>query len=227
VPRVVVFTDQPVLAEGFRRVLAPGGLFELGGVLSEPAELAEKLPALGAAVALLDEHAITGREVLAQAACANCHLVLWVEEVTIETVRHAFEVGMRGVISGRTAPDVFLAALARIARGELFFPELHCTPGELAGTSLGPREKELVTLIAQGLKNKEVATAMNLSEGTVKVYLSRLYRRLGVADRFELALFGLQAFFGHWAEKGAAARPVRRAVYPVPNEWQPLRPARR
>lgn len=42
------------------------------------------------------------------------------------------------------------------------------------------------------MKNKEIATALNISEGTVKVYLSRLFQKLGVKDRFELALYGLK-----------------------------------
>jgi hypothetical protein len=49
-----------------------------------------------------------------------------------------------------------------------------------------------VTLLSQGMKNKEIATALNISEGTVKVYLSRLFQKLGVKDRFELALYGLK-----------------------------------
>ncbi|HSW49254.1 MAG TPA: LuxR C-terminal-related transcriptional regulator, partial [Bryobacteraceae bacterium] len=44
----------------------------------------------------------------------------------------------------------------------------------------------------QGLKNKEIAATLFISEGTVKVYLSRLFQKLGVKDRFELALFGLK-----------------------------------
>ena len=42
------------------------------------------------------------------------------------------------------------------------------------------------------MKNKEIATALTISEGTVKVYLSRLFQKLGVKDRFELALYGLK-----------------------------------
>jgi hypothetical protein len=42
------------------------------------------------------------------------------------------------------------------------------------------------------LKNKEIATTLMISEGTVKVYLSRLFQKVGVKDRFELALFGLK-----------------------------------
>ncbi len=49
-----------------------------------------------------------------------------------------------------------------------------------------------MSLLSQGLKNKEIAATLFISEGTVKVYLSRLFQKLGVKDRFELALFGLK-----------------------------------
>jgi DNA-binding CsgD family transcriptional regulator len=58
--------------------------------------------------------------------------------------------------------------------------------------SLTRREGQLVGLIAQGLKNKELAYALGITEGTVKVYLSRIFKKLGVNDRFELALYALK-----------------------------------
>src|SRR6185436_10936144 len=58
--------------------------------------------------------------------------------------------------------------------------------------ALTNREGQLVSLISHGLKNKEIAAAMMIGDGTVKVYLSRLFQKVGVKDRFELALFGLK-----------------------------------
>ena len=58
--------------------------------------------------------------------------------------------------------------------------------------SLTRREGQLVSLLSKGLKNREIATALEISEGTVKVYMSRLFQKLGVKDRFELALYGLR-----------------------------------
>jgi DNA-binding CsgD family transcriptional regulator len=58
--------------------------------------------------------------------------------------------------------------------------------------ALTKRESQLVSLLSQGLKNKEIATTLTISEGTVKVYLSRLFQKVGVKDRFELALYGLR-----------------------------------
>jgi hypothetical protein len=59
-----------------------------------------------------------------------------------------------------------------------------------------------MTLLAQGLKNKEIAGRMSITEGTVKVYLSRLFGKVGASDRFDLALLALRNMtsdqsFGH------------------------------
>jgi DNA-binding CsgD family transcriptional regulator len=65
-------------------------------------------------------------------------------------------------------------------------------PGGEKRVSFSTREKQVVELLAQGLKNKEIAAAMNLAEGTVKVYLSRLFKKTKVRDRFELMLYRAQ-----------------------------------
>ncbi len=84
-------------------------------------------------------------------------------------------------------------SLRRIHAGELWF-EQALTDSILTARryTLTRREGQIVTLVAQGLKNRELGVALNISEGTVKVYLSRLFKKLGLKDRFELALFGLK-----------------------------------
>jgi DNA-binding CsgD family transcriptional regulator len=80
-----------------------------------------------------------------------------------------------------------------VAEGGLWFEEaLKASFTTMRTISLTRRESQLVSLLSQGLKNKEIAATLFISEGTVKVYLSRLFQKLGVKDRFELALFGLK-----------------------------------
>jgi DNA-binding CsgD family transcriptional regulator len=83
--------------------------------------------------------------------------------------------------------------LQKVNAGELWF-EKALTDSFLCArrVALTQREGQLVSLLSQGLKNKEIATMLTISEGTVKVYLSRLFQKVGVKDRFELALFGLK-----------------------------------
>ena len=54
--------------------------------------------------------------------------------------------------------------------------------------SLTPRELELATLVAGGLRNRDVATRLGISEGTAKLHLYNVYKKLGVANRVELVL---------------------------------------
>ena len=56
--------------------------------------------------------------------------------------------------------------------------------------SLTPREREIVSLLRQGMRNKQIAGEMGITEGTVKIYLFRLFHKLGVRNRFELARCG-------------------------------------
>ena len=56
--------------------------------------------------------------------------------------------------------------------------------------TLTPREREIVGLLRQGLRNKQIAVEMGITEGTVKIYLFRLFHKLDVRNRFELAQCG-------------------------------------
>jgi DNA-binding NarL/FixJ family response regulator len=56
---------------------------------------------------------------------------------------------------------------------------------------LSDREKEIVQLIAQGFRNKEIAEKLFISEQTVKNHLHNIFDKLGVSDRLELALYAI------------------------------------
>ena len=101
--------------------------------------------------------------------------------------------GVRGILRKTLPVETLLRCLNRVIEGELWF-EKALTDSIMSARrySLTRREGQLVSLLSQGLKNKEIAIALTISEGTVKVYLSRLFQKLGVKDRFELALYGLK-----------------------------------
>ena len=58
-------------------------------------------------------------------------------------------------------------------------------------TVLSPRERLVASLIAEGMSNREVAGSLGLSENTIRQYLVRIFRKVGVATRVELALYWL------------------------------------
>ena len=63
-----------------------------------------------------------------------------------------------------------------------------------------PREEQVVSLVADGLKNREIAAELGLSEHTVKKYLLRIFDKLGICTRVELALYAVSHGENHLAE---------------------------
>jgi DNA-binding NarL/FixJ family response regulator len=103
------------------------------------------------------------------------------------------ELGIRGILRKRLPADLLLKCLKRVHAGEVWFEKALTEP--IAGSRravLTGREEELVSLLSQGLTNREIAGSLTISEGTLRDHLSQLFRKLGVKDRFELALFGLR-----------------------------------
>ena len=125
--------------------------------------------------------------------CPEAKVVLWLHEITPELAYQAIECGVRGILRKSLAPEMIVKCVRKVQEGELWF-EKALTQTFLSGRTVkvSKREGELITLVTQGLKNKEIATVMGITEGTVKVYLSRLFGKIGARDRFELALIGLR-----------------------------------
>jgi DNA-binding NarL/FixJ family response regulator len=126
-------------------------------------------------------------------AAPESKLVLWVNTISTELACHCMGLGIHGILR-RTLPiELQLRCLSRVAAGEFWFEKALTDPifGQQPA-ALTPREDQLVALLAQGMKNKEMGAAMGISESAVKAYLSRVFQKVGVKDRFELALYGLK-----------------------------------
>ena len=130
---------------------------------------------------------------IVQSATAN-------EEQTVELFRH----GIRGIISRSISPDLLVRCVRRIATGETWIDnqalnwviEAYREQGAAllnprTQMHLSPKEKAIITGITRGMRNKEIAFEMGTSEQVIKNYLRKIYDKLGVEDRVELALFSL------------------------------------
>jgi DNA-binding NarL/FixJ family response regulator len=119
--------------------------------------------------------------------------VLWIESISTELAFQAFNLGVVGIINKTLSPEEFLQNLHAVAQGNVRIePELMDAIIMAKTVKLTKRESELVMLVAQGLKNKEIGAELNITENTVKAYLSRLFQKLNVKDRLDLALYGLK-----------------------------------
>ena len=139
------------------------------------------------------EYSITGRS---NSAATHSPIVLWGGELGGDFAYQAVQLGVRGILPSHMSIEGLLSALQNIRGGGLCF-ERELTENLLCQKriTLTRRERQLVSLVAQGLKNKEIASSLGIAEGTVKVYLSRLFGKLGLKDRLDLALYGLRNLF--------------------------------
>ncbi len=112
--------------------------------------------------------------------------------------------GVRGTISRAISPDLLLRCVRKVASGETWIDNqsltllidayrLQATQGlnTKAAPRLSPKEISIITYISQGKRNKEIAHHIGTSEQVVKNYLRKIYDKLGVSDRLELALYSL------------------------------------
>ncbi|HVO61408.1 MAG TPA: response regulator transcription factor [Terriglobales bacterium] len=142
----------------------------------------------------------------AQTPVPSCPWVLLLDESEPQIIVSAFRAGARGVFS-RKETDIRLLAkcIRRVIEGQVWvdtqqmlylLDELRGrgTQGvEAAGTppKLTRREESVVKLVVQGLVNREIAEKLHLSEHTIKNYLFRIFDKLGVSNRVELALYAV------------------------------------
>ncbi len=109
--------------------------------------------------------------------------------------------GLVGILSPDTDLPQLKKAIECVIAGELWFENkqlLEIIPGVKGkncgkDTSLTDREIEVAKLVCNGLSNKEIRKGLNISEQAVKSHLSRIYKKTGVSDRLQLALYALNS----------------------------------
>ena len=215
--RIIVCSRHSVLIAGFRVLIAaPAGL-EVAEC-PEVAKLQDLLPNPSAItdLVLIDVTSIDNLKFVAEleSRATNRAVILWVDWISPEFVREALQAGVQGILRKDSAPELYQECLQEVGAGRLWL-DSELRQKLLGGkpVRLSPRERQLVHLLTEGLRNKEIAGRMNITEGTTKAYLSRLFEKTGASDRFELAMFALKNL-----ETNPAAGPSR-----GPRMFLPLR----
>jgi two-component system nitrate/nitrite response regulator NarP len=108
-------------------------------------------------------------------------------------LRYSVGLAFNGIVINNNDPALLLDCLQAVEAGRRWIdPDLTeraAGVGKDGGaTVLTPRERKLVALVAQGMRNREIAAELGITEGTVKVYLHSIFDKMGVASRTELAI---------------------------------------
>jgi two-component system, NarL family, nitrate/nitrite response regulator NarL len=129
-------------------------------------------------------------------------IVLTAAEDDRDVVR-AMRLGARGVVLKQSASDLLLKSIRQVHDGEIWldnrmtaevidaFKKSAESGQRREKPLLSDREKEVVQLVAQGFRNREIGEKLFISEQTVKNHLHNIFDKLGVSDRLELALYAI------------------------------------
>jgi DNA-binding NarL/FixJ family response regulator len=221
--RTVLFTDQPILAQALAAILSPQAGCDVRGICTTIAGLQQAVLNEEPDVLLMDLTPEVSYAVISdlRRAAPDCKIVLRTSSISTELGLQAITLGIRGILRTTLPAELIVKCICKVSQGELWF-EKALTDSFLTAQRipLTRREGQLIALLSQGLKNKEIAAALMITEGTVKVYMSKLFQKLGVKDRFELALYGLKNLT---AGQGHAESPAGLASSSTAFQTRPLR----
>jgi DNA-binding NarL/FixJ family response regulator len=194
--RVLLYSAVPIVAKGFAAVLSSVPEFDLTSVCADVRQLPQAVVAAEPDLVVLDidqEMSFERLFEMRRAMSSRVKIILWVHTIVPELAYQTMRLGVRGILRKTLGAEVMIRCLQQVNRGECWFEEtLTSSFMNMKTVRLSRRESQLISLVSQGRKNKEIASALSIAEQTVKIYLSRVFRKVGVKDRLELALYGLR-----------------------------------
>jgi DNA-binding NarL/FixJ family response regulator len=206
--RILIVDNQLVVREGLRLLIENQAGMRIGAMVKNRAEALEIVRRESFDLIILNlelegSSALSLIPQLRETAPASRVLVLTGSR-DAQTHQTAVRLGAMGVVLKDAAAELLIKAIEKVYRGEVWLGRL--TLGSLLWqltsrvkdtvdlekrkiSTLTEREREVVTLIAQGLKNKQIANRLFISQTTVTHHLSSIYSKLGVTDRLELVVY--------------------------------------
>ena len=207
--RVIVADSQAIFRAGLRKIFAVEDDIRVVGQ-AETFEQAVAAAKKFAAEILILEAALAERpiegvqEILKEA--PGLRVVVVTEMPDQDLTLDLFRRGAHSIVSREIDSELFVECLRKVSEGEPWL-EPHAVKWVLEAyrtqsmrphsgktkVQLTPKEALIVSCVTQGMKNKEIATRVGTTEQVVKNYLRKVYDKLGVADRLELALYCLNS----------------------------------
>jgi two-component system nitrate/nitrite response regulator NarP len=197
--RLLLADDHPMIRAAIEVLLRDSG-FEIVGMAGTGQETLEEVERLQPDIILLDVQMPDGNglDVLRRlrAIKSRARVVLLTAGVDDSALLEAKSLKVQGIVLKNSDPAYLIECLESVRGGRTWIdPELATRARQLAAApqrarllQLAPRERQLIGFVRKGLRNREIAEQLGVTEGTVKVYLHAIFEKLGVATRTELAI---------------------------------------
>ena len=208
-PRVVIVDDHPLFRRGVVELLNESDCFEVLADFDNAQALIDNMAGLQPSLALIDLHMpdISGLELLKTLKSIDQHLpvVILTASDDSEDLLEALSAGADGYLRKDTHPDEIIDRLHQVQSGQVAIndsgvtllaqhlrnpiarPEKDEADYNDTFNELTEREQQTLELISKGMSNKLIARELGISDGTVKVYVKNVLRKLNLHSRLELA----------------------------------------
>jgi two-component system nitrate/nitrite response regulator NarL len=207
--RILIVDDHAILRAGLRMLIDQNPAMKVIGVAGNSSEAlalaASEQPNLIILDILLgEEDGLTLLPELREAA-TNARVLVLTGLRSSESQRRAILAGAMGVVLKEHAAEVLIKAINKVHQGEVWLdrsimgsvldkmtqpPQID--PEKARIGSLTDRERQVIALIAEGLKNKQIGERLFISETTVTHHLSSIFAKVGVSDRLELIIYAFR-----------------------------------
>lgn len=197
---VAICETQPVTAAGLRAILdgSPNLLFlKATHALVASTELLRSTPP---DVLLLDKslgtQAVMDWLAESRQLLTETSVVVWGTSITEPEALRLLQAGVRGIARKTAASEQMMECLTAVAAGSNWMEESLFGDSQrmerYPRSELTPREQQVLELVEQGMKNKDIARNLGIRPGTVKIHLKHIFEKTGVRGRYGLALTGLK-----------------------------------
>lgn len=204
--RVLIADDHMMVREGLKQIIELEEDIEVIAQASDGEDAYNLIKEVNPDVVLLDINMpiFNGLEVLTKLKEDEfeCNILMLTIHNEVEYLYKAVELGVNGYILKDSEADALIKAIRLIYKGETYIqPNMasllfKMINGELEKKSkhetLSAREVEVLGLLAKGLLNKQIAEKLGISEKTIKNHISRIYKKIGVADRTQAAVYAIK-----------------------------------
>ena len=196
--RLVLVDDHPLILDGLEQLVRLAGDFEVLERCVSGEEALRAVEVHRPDVLVLDIRLpdLDGLAVLRELRRRRWHtrVVILTAALNEDEMLEAVRLGVAGVVLKEMAPRLLVQCLRKVHAGEQWIEKRSVREaletmlrreagGREAASQLTPREVELIRMVAEGLRNREIAERLSITEGTVKVHLHNVYKKLQVENR--------------------------------------------
>lgn len=212
--RVLLVDDHTLFRSGIKSLLQRNEDFEVVDEAGDGLEGIKRARSLKPDVVLLDLHmpGVSGLEAVKVITeeMPQVHVLMLTVSEDAQDLMEALRGGASGYLLKNIQTDTLIDAIRRAARGESVVSQ-EMTAKLIQGVRnpprsgaplverdrFSPRERDILSSLALGESNKEIARKLDLAESTVKIHVQNIFKKLGMSSRVQVALYAVENGFGH------------------------------